>query len=768
VECPPQAIIECVEDIVPNPSAVQASDNCGIAGVSAGIPVLISGNGVCTGSVYELIYTVTDICGQQADCVQTFVVENQPPVVDCGPPIPVECAADIDFDPYNIFVAGNCGGNFTVDVSGPVVSSYPDCPGTTHTFTLTVTDACGLSSTCEKVFVIQNAAPQIVCPPDMTVECASDIVVDELLTTVVSSCDQWASIDPVGPFLILGQENCSGAVYAVDYNLEDACGRTATCRQFWNIQNEAPTILSAPQDMTVECSYDAVPRPEEFFATSPCGLSFSVVASEPVPLDNFGTCPGAQYQIQYSVVDECGRITPHTQTYTIDNPPPRVYPPDPKEVICWEDIDADFTSCHYESSCYIPIVATELIGPIHDTSEVICHGSIVNYLYTVWDACGRMTCEAQVFTFNLENTLTLNDTTVLCSDIPDQAYLQGCVPGTLKMLEVNVPLADNDFRLDRTYTVTDECGNSFIFEQSITVLCDAPPAPKEYCTYTDIDWGDPEIFLEIVSGQSNPLVSIENPMILGDVNSSALLITDQACVETILTGFGALKKLPDGMGTVQFTGADCNPEPFLYNDDGSIANRMISKTIALDMNCRLDPDLGNVYLALLCGGIPASVWEIIGENGRIEDLLGAANGGLTGEHTNLYDIAYAITIVNRYFDGCRLAPCDESEASGGASSGNVVTNPWSVSGSNPFGFDLAAFPNPTKDIINIKIGTNSEMNLRIELFASDGRLLYREGFEKVINQQGFELEMEDMTPGLYFLRASNQNGEVRSLRIVKQ
>jgi len=101
-------------------------------------------------------YTIADICGNQASCVQTFTFlpNSTPPVVICPEDCPVACASDIR--PGTPEFTTSCRPTGTFTVSDPVIDGDPHCDGTTYTYTYTVTDACGLSTSCEQVFIIVN------------------------------------------------------------------------------------------------------------------------------------------------------------------------------------------------------------------------------------------------------------------------------------------------------------------------------------------------------------------------------------------------------------------------------------------------------------------------------------------------------------------------------------------------------------------------------------------------------------------------------------
>jgi len=65
---------------------------------------LISGNDLCDGAVYTIVYTVTDACGVAADCTQTFTLDIAPPTIVCPADETVACFGNL----YNCVYSYRC------------------------------------------------------------------------------------------------------------------------------------------------------------------------------------------------------------------------------------------------------------------------------------------------------------------------------------------------------------------------------------------------------------------------------------------------------------------------------------------------------------------------------------------------------------------------------------------------------------------------------------------------------------------------------------
>ena len=91
-------------------------------------PTLVSGDDACDGAIYEIVYTVTDICGTEASCTQTFTLDVAAPTIECPADETVSCFDDIAEGTPVTTTA--CAQGSTVTTVGPTLVSGTDlCDG---------------------------------------------------------------------------------------------------------------------------------------------------------------------------------------------------------------------------------------------------------------------------------------------------------------------------------------------------------------------------------------------------------------------------------------------------------------------------------------------------------------------------------------------------------------------------------------------------------------------------------------------------------------
>jgi len=154
-ETPSDTTINC-DAVVPDAVALAGTDNCGVVTTAIEETSTQTSAGLCTDYTYTITraYIVTDECGNESSVIQTINVQ------DTVPPTAVCCMGPLD-------VVLNETGMGSITINDVDCGSFDNCtPGGeldlmlsqetftlddvgTNTVVLTVTDACGLSSTCE-------------------------------------------------------------------------------------------------------------------------------------------------------------------------------------------------------------------------------------------------------------------------------------------------------------------------------------------------------------------------------------------------------------------------------------------------------------------------------------------------------------------------------------------------------------------------------------------------------------------------------------------
>jgi hypothetical protein len=466
VSCPANVTVQCLDD-VPAPSPPSATDNCDLD-----VDVVHSGDspsGTCP-TIITRTYTATDDCGNTATCTQTITVsDTTPPQITCPADITVQCSIESVPDPVPPPATDNCDD----DVEVVWVSDVPtgDCP-TVVVRTYRATDDCGNAATCTQSITIDDQTPpEITCPANVTVECLDDVpapnvqlvqATDDCGTPVVT---HEGDTGPTG--------TCPATIVRT-YRATDTCGNTATCTQTITVDDTTPPQLTCPANVTVEC-LDDVPAPSPPSATDNCDDAVDVVHTG--DSDPEGTCPATIVRT-YTATDDCGNTATCTQTITVDDTiPPQLSCPANVTVECLDDVPAPSPPSATDN-CDLDV---DVVHTGDSDPEGTCPATIVR-TYTATDDCGN--------TATCTQTITVDDTTppqlscpanvtVEClDDVPapsPPSATDNCDDAVDVVHSGDSPSGTCPTIITRTYTATDDCGNTATCIQTITVDDTTPP-----------------------------------------------------------------------------------------------------------------------------------------------------------------------------------------------------------------------------------------------------------------------------------------------------
>ncbi|MGB6036266.1 MAG: T9SS type A sorting domain-containing protein, partial [Cryomorphaceae bacterium] len=324
IMAPDSAIFECAADAVADVDGVMFTTACDLEGeVSAEGPFLLEGNGVCDGSIWEFVYTVTDACGRTASDSQIVTIENDGPTVVAPADVESQC---IDFyvpNPEDAVVTTSCGLGFDLVVSDPVLlEGQGSCNMSVYEITYTVTDTCGRTASDIQLLTSMNGGLAVLEEPeDLTVTCYEDIVPDPWGIEYFSPCSSDVFIQVTPPTQLCCTEDCPGAEYSVIYTITNDCGDEVVVEQIFVIDNEGPTILSCGENETIESVDDIVVSVDDVDYETACGVECDVtVVSEPEIVDN--GCGGVDYIYTYTVTDNCGRTATCERIFNLPSDDP--------------------------------------------------------------------------------------------------------------------------------------------------------------------------------------------------------------------------------------------------------------------------------------------------------------------------------------------------------------------------------------------------------------------------------------------------------------
>jgi hypothetical protein len=211
---------------------------------------------------------------------------------------------------------GDVDEDFDSDLDG-YTACGGDCDDSNADINPDAEDVCdGVDNDCDTIIDEEEIPPVITCPANVTLDCSADS-------------------SPSATGLAVATDNCGEApVDFVDSHVP-ACGTTGVTTRTWTavdnsgnsssctqtiaiVDTTAPTLNSAPADVTVGCS--AIPGVEVVAATDDCDTEADVGFVE-TPSGG-GCADGYTLTRTWTATDECGNFSTHVQTITVVNTPP--------------------------------------------------------------------------------------------------------------------------------------------------------------------------------------------------------------------------------------------------------------------------------------------------------------------------------------------------------------------------------------------------------------------------------------------------------------
>ena len=456
---PADYTVECSDDM-PMDDAT-ASDNCGTVEVTV---MSETTAGDCAGNyTITRTFTATDDCGNMNTAVQTITVEDTTaPVISGETEVMIACE-DYDVMTSHASATDNCG-EVTLTWIDSEVSGGCVLPIGQYVRLYTAMDDCGNSSTFEQILTLtDNIAPTFdSVPADYTIECDQDVVRDDATAS----------------------DNCSGAEVTVEeeivagdcpqsyqivrtFTATDNCDNETMATQTITVQDTTAPELTIPADYTVECS-DDMPM-EAASATDNCGM---VTISEVQSIVS-GDCTG-NYTITraFTATDECGNMTSATQTITVQDTTAPEFTSVPADytVECSDDMPMEDAMA--SDNCGDVTISVESVTTAGD-----CTGNYtITRTFTASDDCGNSSMATQTITVQDTTApeLTIpSDYTAECDEelvFDDASATDNCGTVVITLEEVMLETAcAQEYSIERTFTATDDCGNSSSATQTITV-----------------------------------------------------------------------------------------------------------------------------------------------------------------------------------------------------------------------------------------------------------------------------------------------------------
>ena len=454
---PADYTVEC-SDEMPMEDAT-ASDNCSDVSITVSSDT-IAGDAAGNYTIVRT-FTATDACGNSTSASQTITVEDTTaPELSIPADYTAECSDELILD--DATASDNCG-EVTIEVSSETTAG--DCDGSyTVTRTFTATDDAGNSSSATQTITVEDTtAPEFTSvPADYTVECSDEMPMDD-----ATASDNCSDVSITVESETIAGDAAGNYTIVRTFTATDACGNSTSASQTITVEDTTAPELSIPADYTAECSDELIL--DDATATDNCGEVTIEVSSETTA----GDCDGSYTVTRtFTATDDAGNSSSATQTITVEDTTAPEFTSVPADytVECSDEMPMDDATA--SDNCSDVSITVE--------SETIAGDAAGNYTivrtFTATDACGNSTSASQTITVEDTTAPELSipaDYTAECSDeliLDDATASDNCGEVTIEVSsETTAGDCDGSYTVTRTFTATDDAGNSSSATQTITV-----------------------------------------------------------------------------------------------------------------------------------------------------------------------------------------------------------------------------------------------------------------------------------------------------------
>lgn len=429
--------------------------------------------GSSCGVLITRTWSATDQCGNETSHVQTLnLTDEEPPVINGSQEVTTDCATAFSLD--LIEAIDDCQMALVISFEDEVIGA-----GCNYDIVRlwTVTDPCGNAANFEQlIHVVDASAPEFgSVPEDVALSCGEAVPQDQ--PEVMDSCSDFE----LAYEEIWDDSGCTPLVQRI-WTAVDDCGNSAQAIQIVTFEDtEGPQLNGIPEDVLISCA-DDLPGVPVVTASDNCDNNPSITYTETLIQ---GACENS-YSIErtWTATDACGNIGSATQVIdVIDNTAP-VFDDflEDLEVPCGEIPEPAVVNATDDCGGDISVALEEI------TDSGGCPN--ITRIWTATDACGNSAVMTQLITVvDTEPPLLEGipgDMEVTCNtipDMPDPEVSDNCDDNVAVTMNESVIGSGCEFIIMRTWIASDDCGNTTIHSQSITVTDEEPPvfvdAPEE-------------------------------------------------------------------------------------------------------------------------------------------------------------------------------------------------------------------------------------------------------------------------------------------------
>jgi hypothetical protein len=258
----------------------------------------------------------------------------------CPPDLTVDCDASTDpEDTGEPTAEGTCP---PIEVTYSDLEIPGDCPQEkTIERTWRAEDSSGLVRQCLQIItVVDDEAPVVVCPSNITLGCNEEVVFGE--PGVTDNCDPEPVVVASGPFVVMGPGPCQ-ETHTMCWYAFDACGNQSgeCCQSITVTIDEDPPVLIPGRDMTIGCNQEVVFSDPE--VSDNCDLDPVVSIGDTFITPGPGPCQETHTRFWYAD-DYCGNrsdLVSQSITRTVDSDAPILTCADDKTIPCTQEVVFD-------------------------------------------------------------------------------------------------------------------------------------------------------------------------------------------------------------------------------------------------------------------------------------------------------------------------------------------------------------------------------------------------------------------------------------------
>jgi len=431
--------------------------------------------------------------------------------ITCPPMATIECDESIDPSDLGFAMAdsGDSICSVTITYSDASTQGTAFCPQYQYfiTRTWTATSDCEAPVSCNQlIYIMDNTAPSIEPPADVTMECDEnpDPMINPALGVATAS-DNCASDDDISIVFMDVTDQMFNGCDAFNFTITrtwvatDACGNSTTAVQMITVEDTTPPVITCPNNINVSCDENTDPAALGVAtATDACDPFVQPTFSDVISGSTTG-CILSTITRTWVAEDDCGNVSTCVQTINISDTtaPTLICPPNSVAVLsCYENVPAAATSA--AELIAMGAIVSDNCSAVEDLAVYstistnggnFCPGNgyTVVRTYTVVDECGNASTCDQTFVYADSNTgpvitFVAPDCTKYCESLIDPQptdieYTTDCNLGATVTISdpvvTGVPNCSNATYY-YTYTVTDECGRSASVQRIMFVQNEGP------------------------------------------------------------------------------------------------------------------------------------------------------------------------------------------------------------------------------------------------------------------------------------------------------